>query len=268
MSSDIKEMIKYAVYYGYTGLMVEKIGFIDDGLSLKERMKEVFNLDPLIDLNYLYFNINELKNNFSSLRITPIEGNALNKISIINPVDLDESEISKMVQIFPSPCVKEDGLDIIYSLRKRGMYMSHDCEIKKLYNKSFFYFVDDRIFPAPNVEIEGGLFRIEPNYIGKILSVAFPMKLKPGTYKVIVKDNNGAILGNNLFSINISEWGKTFKAATELTFILEGPVSGTRLKPLWLDLRSLGNSSDGLSIRSVTVRRLKTGPDSFIEERN
>lgn len=268
MSSDIKEMIKYAVYYGYTGLMVEKIGFIDDGLSLKKRMKEVFNLDPLIDLNYLYFNINELKNNFSSLRITPIEGNALNKISIINPVNLDDSEISKMAQIFPSPCVKEDGLDIIYSLRKSGMYMSHDCEIKKLYNKSFFYFADDRIFPAPNIEIEGGLFRIEPNYIGKILSVAFPMKLKPGTYKVIIKDNNGAILSNNLFSINISEWGKSFKAPKELSFILEDSVSGTRLKPLWLNLMSLGNSNDNLSIRSITVRRIKTGGDSYIEGGN
>jgi hypothetical protein len=94
------------------------------------------------------------------------------------------------------------------------------------------------------------------------------MKLKPGTYKVIVKDNNGAILSNNLFSINISEWGKSFKVPKELSFILEDSVSGTRLKPLWLNLMSLGNSNDNLSIRSITVRRIKTGTDSYIEGRN
>ena len=89
MSSDASEMIKYATYFGYTGLMIEKRGFIDEGKAIKKNIIENFGLEPLIDSAYLYFDIRGLKKEFSNIKIIPKESDPLSTILINKKSNLD-----------------------------------------------------------------------------------------------------------------------------------------------------------------------------------
>jgi len=268
MSDNLPEMLKYAIYYGYTGVMIEKKGVTDRGEELVRQFELQFNLYPLIDSQYIYYDIKKLKEVFSSFVITPTEGNALNKIYAPFPDKVVEEEIVKLAQLFPSPCVKEDGKSILKALKDSGTFQLSDCNEKTLYNKEFFYFADDKITFNPNLKFDNGQINIENTYTGKILGLAIATTLNEGIYQVIVNNNNGNLISKNLFRLQVNIWGDTIASNKDLTFTLENELHGTKLKPIWISLFKKNISDENLKIRSITIRKIQSlppQPSSYIK---
>jgi len=49
MVSNLEDMVKYAKYYGYTGIIVNKKGFADDGVNVINDFDKKLNLQPLVE---------------------------------------------------------------------------------------------------------------------------------------------------------------------------------------------------------------------------
>ncbi len=257
LSDDVMKMIKYSTYYGYTGLILEKRGFIDQGNSVASQLKEKFNLTPLIDSTYLYYDITVVKSEFPKIKITPIESDALNEILIKKDSFISRSEIQEISQIFPSPCVDEEGTIALQGLDEFGKFNSDNCDGRSLYNKDFFHFVDDRILPFPTINTDNGMIKVKSQYIGPILSVHLSSHIDAGIYEVIPKDNNGKILDIDSLSIDATHWGNSFSVKNKLKFELVNNVKGTRLKPIVIVVRKDIQLLNDINLKSITIRRIQ-----------
>ena len=257
MSSDTSEMIKYATYFGYTGLMIEKRGFIDEGKAIKKNILENFGLEPLIDSAYLYFDIRGLKKEFSNIKIIPKESDPLSTILINKKSNLIFKEIKKINQIFPSPCMVDNysSMTVNSNESEKITITNTNCEATKMYNNSFFYFSDDTIFPAPGVNMSNGLIYLNELFNGDVLSLSIGVPIEPGIYKVFINDNNGLIEDIKSLSLSISHWGRGFISDNKFNFTIENKINATRLKPLTIIIRK-NSSEKNITIRSITIRKV------------
>lgn len=262
MSKNVSEMIKHAIYYGYTGLMIEKRGFSDNGESIASDIKKTFNLEPLINMSYLYYDIRNLKTEFSIINILPSHSNPIQSIRSYTNKNLIANEIKKIAQLFPSPCVDEGASQILdnpkASTRSENyiIFNSINCNANSLYNKDFFHFSDDTISTAPGIKMQNGLIILDSKYSGNALSVNIGIPVNPGSYQVFIKSNNGTINNKNLFSILVTKWGKSFLSDGNLVFILTDKVRGTKLSPLTISVRKNISEKD-VVIRSITIRKIE-----------
>ena len=262
MSNNVAEMVKHAIYFGYTGLIVEKRGFIDRGNVIKKNMMETFGMSPLIDSTYLFYDIKELKKEFDNIRILPVEGDPLKSLLLKErkiPAEL-KKEIIKITQIFPSPCVRQNILEEwnLSTARNGGNILvsnNQDCNPKKSYNKTFFHFADDSIFVAPGVNMKNGLINLNDKFQGNVLSVRVGVNMDPGSYRVFINDNNGRIKNHDIFSITATRWGYSLPVDNELIFRLDSKIKATKLNPLVININK-NVAEKNIIIRSVTIRKI------------
>jgi len=262
MSNKVEEMLKYAIYYGYTGIIINKKGYSDDGRRIMDELKSKFNLNPIVESTrdsyhgqYAFYNIKTLKRVFSSLRITPIEGDSLYKIASFNN-NVNEEEIDTIITMFPSPCITDSDKVALKKLKAGDVFHKKDCSASDLQNKGFFYFANHAINIYPEIEFHEEQIRINKDYVGVILSIAIQNDIDMGTYKIFLSTNDSIELDKNLFDFNITQWGKKFNKNKDFTFKLQGKISAKKHKALWIHLFKKIKTDKDLNIRAVTIRKI------------
>ena len=262
MSNKIEEMLKYAIYYGYTGIIINKKGYSDDGRRIIDELKSKFNLNPIIESTrdsyhgeYAFYNIKTLRKTFGSLRITPIEGDMLYEIASFNS-NLNKKEISKIIKLFPSPCVTERDKDILGKLEAGDIFQKKDCSGSDLQNKEFFYFANHAINIYPEIKFENEQIKVDKDYIGVIFSIAIHNDLDIGTYKIFLNTNDSIKLDKSFFDFSITQWGKKFNKKSDFAFSLKEKTSSSKHKAVWIHLFKKIKTDNDINIRSVTVRKI------------
>ena len=261
MSNDLEEMIKYASYYGYTGIIVNKKGFLDNGKEVINDFKEKLQLEPVVESRrgsyfgeYAYFDIKSENNKHDSIRIKPVEGDPINKILTERAVS--EEEIDNILRLFPSPCVTEKK-SILSNINKSGIYEKKDCDVISLNNKEFFYFSNDKINTYPEVKWSNGEMIVGKDYVGPILSIAVHNTLNKGDYKVQVISNIESDSNNKFYEFNITQWGKSFIKKENFIFSLNDDVPAKKLKAIWIHLFKVKKADSDIKLRAVTIRKVK-----------
>ena len=248
MSNKVEKMLKYALYYGYTGLILDTKGFQDKGADIVNQMKNKFGLEPKIKTEYIYYNINtkELREKINprAILIVPKEGNSLHNLSwqMNNPPTLKELE--KLEYLFPSPC-------------KIGQ---KTCSGESLQNKDFFYFADDKINVNSNLDFENRQITIGKDYTGNILGVRITTTLNEGIYKISLNNNDMTSLSEESLAFQITLWGKSLIVDDDFTFTLTNKLYGKKLKPIWIHLYKKNITDKDIKIRSVTIRKTRNLP--------
>jgi hypothetical protein len=248
MSNKVEEMLKYALYYGYTGLILDTKGFKDKGADIVNQMKDKFGLEPKIKTEYIYYDINtrELQEeiNPGEILIVPEEGDSLHNLSwqVGNPPTAEELE--KLEYLFPSPC-------------KIGQ---KTCNGKLLQNKDFFYFADDKINVNSNLNFENRQISVGKNYTGNILGAPITTTLNEGIYKISLNNNDMTSLSKESLAFQVTLWGKSLIVDDDFTLILENKLHGKKLKSIWIRLYKKNITDKDIKIRSVTVRKIHSLP--------
>ena len=261
MSNDLEEMIKYASYYGYTGIIVNKKGFKDNGKEVINDFKEKLQLEPVVESRrgsyfgeYAYFDIKSENNKHDSIRIKPVEGDPINRILTARAVS--EEEIDNILRLFPSPCTTEKK-SIVTNINKSGIYEKKDCDIISLNNKEFFYFSNDKINTYPEVKWSNGEMIVGKDYVGPILSIAVHNTLNKGDYKVQVISNNESDSNNKFYEFNITQWGKSFRKKENFIFSLNDDAPAKKLKAIWIHIFKVKKVDSDIKLRAVTIRKVK-----------
>lgn len=248
MSNKVEEMLKYAIYYGYTGIILDTKGFKDGGVSIINQMKDKFGLEPKIKTEYIYYDINtrELKEaiNPGKILIVPEEGNSLRNLSwqVGNPPRTEE--LKKLEYLFPSPC----------SIGQKT------CSGKSLQNKDFFYFADDKINMNSNLNFQNRQISIGGNYTGNILGVRITTTLNEGVYQISLNNNDMTSLSEESLAFQVTLWGKSLIVDDDFTFTLTNKLYGKKLKPIWIHLYKKNITDKDIKIRSVTIRKTRNLP--------
>ncbi len=262
MSNKVEEMLKYAIYYGYTGIVINKKGYSDDGRQIMDELKSKFNLNPIVESTrdsyhgqYAFYNIKTLKRVFNSLRITPIEGDSLYKIASFNN-NVNKEEINTVITMFPSPCITDRDKVSLSKLKAGDIFHKKDCSASDLQNKEFFYFANHAINIYPEIKFHKEQVRINKDYVGVIFSIAIQNDLDMGTYKIFFSTNDSIELDKSLFDFDITQWGKKFNKSNDFTFKLQGKTSAKKHKALWIHLFKKIKTDKDLNIRAVTIRKI------------
>ena len=261
MVSNLKEMVKYAKYYGYTGIIINKKGFTDNGDKVIKDFDDILDLKPIVESNensyfgeYAYFDISSLKQYEESIKISPVEGDSINKISSKNVVK--DKDIKDILRIFPSPCSKDAEL-IVNQLNQTGIYTKNECNPVKLQNNEFFYFSNDKINTYPEIKWENGEMFINKDYVGPVLSIAIHNEIKKGDYRIDIISNNDNHSKLNNFDFNITQWGKNFRKKGDFVFSLKDNASAKKLKAIWVHLFKTNKTDSDLKLRAITIRKIK-----------
>ncbi|MBT4634581.1 hypothetical protein HOB96_03960 [bacterium] len=261
MSSNVEEMIKYASYYGYTGVIVNKKGYLDNGAKIINDLNEKLGLEPLVQSRassyfgeYAYFNIKSENKKHNSIRIEPVEGNPINKI--LASKTFRDKEVDNITRLFPSPCLIQRKF-ILNELNKSGVYESKGCDVKNINNKEFFYYSNDKINTYPEVKWSNGEMIIQKDYVGPILSIAVHSTLKKGDYKIKIISNNELGSDSNFYDFNITQWGKSFRKKENFIFSLKQNASAKKLKAIWIHVFKAKVTDSDIKLRAVTIRKVK-----------
>ena len=287
MSNKVEEMLKYAFYYGYTGIILDTKGYKDKGADIVNQMKDKFGLTPKINTEYIYYDIDvkELREeiNPGDIHILPEEGDSLDRISWTFSYPHINTELERLEYLFPSPCRIEQKkgrhLDIIsrprppapswytfggypgrWEIKNQDREGNVLCRGKLLQNKDFFYFADDKINLNSNLDFENRQISVEKNYIGNILSVSITTTLDEGIYKIILNNNDMTSLSNESLTFQVTLWGMSFPLDDTFTFKLENKLHGKKLKPIHIYLYKRNVTDKDLQIRSVTIRKIQSLP--------
>jgi hypothetical protein len=261
MVGDVKTMVKYASYYGYTGIIINKAGFLDNGKKVIEDFKETLNLSPLVESKnksyfgeYSYFNIKDLKDKFESFTILPKEWDPVYQISTTKEVTLNE--LDKILYLFPSPCRMKEPSDMLSDLNTKGVSINKDCEPGSLQNKHFFYFSNDKINTYPEVAWSNGEMIIDNEYVGPIMSIAIHSNLSEGEYKINVISNKN--IDKHVLDFNVTQWGKTFRLKKDFIFVTTEEVPANKLKAIWVHIFKKSKTEKNIVLRAVTIKKLST----------
>ncbi|NSW88497.1 hypothetical protein CL651_001940 [bacterium] len=261
MVSNLEDMVKYAKYYGYTGIIVNKKGFADDGVNVINDFDKKLNLQPLVESKensyfgeYSYFDISLVNQNYKSLKITPIEGNPINKITAKETVTKDD--INNILRIFPSPCSTNSSL-ISNRINKKGSYEEMECDPVRLQNNEFFYFSNDKINTYPEIIWKNGEMLIDKDYVGPVLSIAIHSDLKKGEYSIKIISNKEVDSNLKYFDFNITQWGKNFRKKDNFIFSLKDDAPARKLKAIWVHIFKKTKTDSDLNLRAISIRKIK-----------
>ena len=232
MVGDVKAMVKYASYYGYTGIIINKAGFLDNGKKV----------------------IKDLKDKFESFTILPKEGDPVYQISTTKEVTLNE--LDKILYLFPSPCRMKEPSDMLSDLNTKGVSVNKDCEPRSLQNKHFFYFSNDKINTYPEVAWSNGEMIIDNEYVGPIMSIAIHSNLSEGEYKINIISNKN--IDKQVLDFNVTQWGKTFRLKKDFIFVTTEDVSAEKLKAIWVHIFKKTKTEKNIVLRAVTIKKMST----------
>mgnify|MGYP000853311694 FL=1 len=261
MVGDVKAMVKYASYYGYTGIIINKAGFLDNGKKVIEDLKETLNLSPLVESKnksyfgeYSYFNIKDIKDKFQSFTVLPKEGDPVYQISTTKEITLNE--LDKLLYFFPSPCRMKEASEMLSDLNTKGVSINKDCEPGSLQNKHFFYFSNDKINTYPEVAWSNGEMIIDNEYVGPIMSIAIHSNLSEGEYKINVISNKN--IDKHVLDFNVTQWSKTFRLKKDFIFVTTEEVPAKKLKAIWVHIFKKSKTEKDVILRAVTIKKLST----------
>jgi len=259
MASNIEELVKYASYYGYTGIIINKSGFTDNGKKIIEDFKEKLGLNVVTESvrgsyfgEYSYFDIESQNKIYNSFRIKPVEGNAIDKI--YSKKGFSESDFDNILRLFPGPCLNKKEL-ILKDLLDNKFYHNKGCNPQELNNKEFFYYSNDKINTYPSVKWINGEMIIDKDYVGPILSVAIHSELEKGDYKVELISNNALHSDVKFYDFNVTQWGKVFRKKGPYHFSLKDSAPAEKLKAIWIHIFKKVRTDSDLKLRAVTVRK-------------
>ena len=261
MAGNLEELVKYASYYGYTGIIINKNGFLDSGKKIIKDFKEKFGLNPVVESKrnsyfgeYSFFDIKSQNKTYNSFRITPKEGNSISKIFASK--GFESSQLDPILKLFPGPCLDKKEV-VLDQLQKNGFYEDKECDIKSTVNKEFFYYSNDKINTYPAIKWVNGEIIIDKNYIGPIMSIAIHRKLEKGDYKVELISNNMLDSDIKYYDFNVTQWGKVFRRKGSSIFSLKNPAQARKLKAIWIHVFKKVQTDSNLRLRAVTIKKVK-----------
>ncbi|RZP15794.1 MAG: hypothetical protein EVA30_03765 [Candidatus Dadabacteria bacterium] len=261
MAGNLEELVKYASYYGYTGIIINKNGFLDNGKKIIKDFKEKFGLNPVVESKrnsyfgeYSFFDIKSQNKTYNSFRIKPKEGNSIGKIFASK--GFESSQLDPILKLFPGPCLDKKEV-VLDQLQKDGFYEDKECDIKSTVNKEFFYYSNDKINTYPAIKWVNGEIIIDKNYIGPIMSLAIHRKLEKGDYKVELISNNMLDSDIKYYDFNVTQWGKVFRRKGSSIFSLKNPAQARKLKAIWIHVFKKVQTDSNLRLRAVTIKKVK-----------